>query len=35
MLEGIWKKGSPLTQLVGMYIDTSIMENYVEISVKS
>ena len=31
MQERVWGKGNPLTQLVGMYIDTDTMENNMEI----
>ena len=31
MLEGVWRKVNPLTLLVGIYIDTDIVENSVEI----
>jgi len=31
MLERVWRKGNPLALLVGMQIDTSIMENSVDI----
>ena len=29
--EGVWRKGNPLTLLVGMQISTATMENSVEI----
>ena len=32
MLERVWRKGNPLTLLVGMQTSTAIMENSVEIS---
>ena len=32
MLEQVWRKGNPLTLLVGMQASTTIMENSVEIS---
>ena len=32
MLERVWKKGNPLTLLVGMQTSTVAMENSVEIS---
>ena len=31
MLERVWRKGNPLTLLVGMYIDTATLENSMEI----
>ena len=31
MLERMWRKGNPLTQLVGMQISTATMKNSVEI----
>ena len=31
MLEGVWRKGNPLTLLVGMQTSTATMENSVEI----
>ena len=31
ILERTWRKGNPLTLLVGMQIDTAIMENSMEI----
>ena len=31
MLERVWRKGNPLTLLVGMQISTATMENSVEI----
>ena len=31
MLKRLWRKGNPLTLLVGMQIDTATMENSVEI----
>ena len=34
MLERVWRKGSPLTLLVGMQTSTATMENSVEISLK-
>ena len=30
MLEGVWRKGNPLTRLVGMQTSTATMENRVE-----
>ena len=35
MLERVWRKGNPLTLLVGMQTSTAIMENSVEISLKT
>ena len=35
MLERVWRKGNPLTLLVGMYIDTATLENGMEISQKT
>ena len=35
MLERVWRKGNPLTLLVGMQTSTAAMENNVEISEKS
>ena len=35
MLEGVWKKGNPLTLLVGMQTSTATMENSVETSYKT
>ena len=32
MLERVWRKGNPLTLLVGMQTSTAAMENSVEIS---
>ena len=32
MLEKVWRKGNPLTLLVGMQTSTAAMENSVEIS---
>ena len=32
MLERVWRKGNPLTLLVGMQTSTATMENSVEIS---
>ena len=32
MLETVWRKGNPLTLLVGMQTSTAAMENSVEIS---
>ena len=32
VLERLWRKGNPLTLLVGMQISTATMENSVEIS---
>ena len=34
MLEKVWRKGNPLTLLVGMQTSTATMENIVEISLK-
>ena len=34
MLERVWRKGNPLTLLVGMQTGTATMENSVEISKK-
>ena len=34
MLERVWRKGNPLTLLVGMQTSTATMENSVEISLK-
>ena len=34
MLERMWRKASPLTLLMGMYIDTATTEDSVEISLK-
>ena len=34
MLESVWRKGNPLTLLVGMQISTASMENSVEIPLK-
>ena len=34
MLERVWRKGNPLTLLVGMQTSTATMENNVEISLK-
>ena len=34
MLERVWRKGNPLTLLVGMQTSTGAMENSVEISLK-
>ena len=34
MLERVWRKGNPLTLLVGMQISTATMENSVEIPLK-
>ena len=34
MLERVWRKGNPLTLLVGMQTSTAAMENSVEISLK-
>ena len=31
MLERVWRKGSPITLLVGMQTDTATMENSVKI----
>ena len=31
MQERIWRKGNPLTLLLGMYIDIAAMENSMEI----
>ena len=31
MLEGVWRKGNPLTLLVGMQIDIANMENSMEV----
>ena len=35
MLERVWRKGNPLTLLVGMQTSTAAMENSVEISEKT
>ena len=35
MLERVWRKGNPLTLLVGMQTSTAIMENSVEIALKT
>ena len=35
MLERVWRKGNPLTQLVGMQTSTATMENSVEIPLKT
>ena len=35
MLERVWRKGNPLTLLVGMQTSTATMENSVEISLKT
>ena len=35
MLESVWRKGNPLTLLVGMQTSTAAMENSVEISLKT
>ena len=35
MLERVWRKGNPLTLLVGMQTSTATMENGVEISLKT
>ena len=35
MLERMWRKGNPLTLLVGMQTSTAAMENSVEISEKT
>jgi len=35
MLERVWRKGNPLTLLVGMQTSTATMENSVEIRSKS
>jgi len=32
MLERVWRKGNPLTQLVGMQTSAAAMENSVEIT---
>ena len=34
MLERVWGNGNPLSLLVGMQIDTTTMENSVEMSLK-
>ena len=34
MLERVWRKGNPLTLLVGMQTSTATMENSVEIPLK-
>ena len=34
MLERVWRKGNPLTQLVGMQTSTATMENSMEIPKK-
>ena len=35
MLERVWRKGNPLTLLVGMQTSTATMENSVEIPLKT
>ena len=35
MLERVWRKGDPLTLLVGMQTSTAAMENSVEIPLKT
>ena len=35
MLERVWRKGNPLTLLVGMQTSTTTMENSVEIASKT
>ena len=35
MLERLWRKGNPLTLLVGMQTSTAAVENSVEISLKN
>ena len=35
MLEKVWRKGNPLTLLVGMQTSTATMENSVEIPYKT
>ena len=35
MLESVWRKGNPLTLLVGMQTNTATMENSVEIPLKT
>ena len=35
MLERVWRKGNPLTLLVGMQTSTATMENNVEIALKT
>ena len=35
MLERVWRKGNPLTLLVGMQTNTAMMENSVEIPLKT
>ena len=35
MVERVWRKGNPLTQLVGMQTSTATMENSVEIPLKT
>ena len=35
MLERVWRKGNPPTLLVGMYIDTAIVENSMEVPKKT
>ena len=35
MLERVWRKGNPLTLLVGMQTSTATMENSVEIPLKA
>ena len=35
MLERVWRKGNPLTLLVGMQTSTATMENSMEISLKT
>ena len=34
MLERVWRKGNPLTLMVGIQTSTAAMENSVEISLK-
>ena len=35
MLESVWRKGNPLSLLVGMSIDTATLEDGMEISLKT
>ena len=35
MLERVWRKGNPLALLVGMLIDTAIMDNRMEVPLKT
>ena len=34
MMERVWRKGNPLTLLVGMQTSTAIMENSVELEIE-